>query len=69
MLFCRLTQLTGPNITRPHTYCGRLKWLKAFEQNPVKVDFACLDYVASPQGSLADLYSWEPPYRDDNNGN
>jgi hypothetical protein len=65
LLFCRLTQFIRPNITRPHTYCGRLKWLKAFDEHPVKIDFRCLDHVANPQNSLADLYSWEPPYRID----
>ncbi|KLK90994.1 hypothetical protein AA309_22715 [Microvirga vignae] len=59
MLFCRVTQYAAPNVTRPHTYCGRVRWLNSFEEHPVKVDFTCLDYVASPQGSLAELYSWE----------
>lgn len=65
LLFCRLSQFIRSNITRPHTYCGRLKWLKAFDKHPVKVDFSCLDHVANPQGSLAELYSWESPFRID----
>jgi hypothetical protein len=59
ILFCRISKMVRGK-TRPHTYCGRLKWRNAFDKHPAKVNFLSLDYVEAAKGSLAEIYAWQP---------